>query len=152
MSEAGFELAWRPGGHVLQALARVTGADLAEPLAAIAEAEPFAVRRAGPDSWFLVGAATLGAAEIAQRSARVAGAAWLVDQSHGRRRLILTGPRSERRLARGVGLDFARFGIGASCETQYAHIGLHLTRTAAQTFDILVARSFAEALWQELSA
>ena len=149
MSE--LRLAWAPAGHILQALARDFAADLSGPLAAIADPLPFAVRRAGPEVWFVVGEAELSREDFAERARRVAESAWLIDQSHGRRRLILSGPGAEMRLARGVGLDFRRFGVGASCETQYHTLGLHLTRTAPDGFEILAPLSFAESLYEALA-
>jgi heterotetrameric sarcosine oxidase gamma subunit len=150
---AGFLLEARPAGHVLQVLPRASGADVSARLAGIAEAAPLAVRRAGPDSWLLVGEARLDGAEIARRGAAVADVGWLVDQTHGRCRLVLSGPRAAERLARGIGADLSLrgFAAGAAGDTQYGAIGVHLTRAAADRFEILVGRSFAESLWRELA-
>jgi sarcosine oxidase, subunit gamma len=151
---AGFRLDGSPAGHILQALSREFRADLAAPLAGIAEAAPFSVRRAGPESWFLVGDAELSAADVARKGEAIANFAWLVDQTHGRCRFVISGPESERRLATGIGanLSLRHFDVGAAAEMQYAAIGLHLARTASDRFEILVGRSFAESLWNDLSA
>jgi sarcosine oxidase subunit gamma len=150
----GFRLEVRPAGHILQALSRGFRADLSARLAAIAEPAPFAVRRAGPDTWFIVGEAELSAAELGRRGAELADVAWLVDQTHGRCRLIASGPDSARRLAGGIGADLSprSFSVGAATESQYGGIGLHLARTAPDCFEILVGRSFAASLWGELAS
>jgi sarcosine oxidase, subunit gamma len=150
---AGFRLEATSAGHVLQVLARDPSADLSARLAAIAEAAPLAVRRAGPETWFIVGEAALGAAEIARRGAEIGDAAWLVDQTHGHCRIVLSGPRSAEHLARGVGADLSlrSVAVGATAQTQYRAVGLHLARAAAERFEILVGRSFAGSLWRELA-
>ena len=111
MSDPGFRLSWLPVGHILQALAHDFAADLAAPLAEIAESRPFAIRRAGPDGWFLIGEAELSPADFHAKAERIAPVAGLIDQSHGRRRLLIEGPRAERRLAHGIGLDLARLRL-----------------------------------------
>jgi len=152
MPDPGFRLSWLPVGHILQALAHDFAADLAAPLAEIAEGRPFAIRRAGPDGWFLVGEAELSPADFDAKAERIAPVAGLIDQSHGRRRLLIEGPRAERRLAHGIGLDLARLPVGAACETQYDSLALHLTRVAPDSFEILIARSFAQSLWEHLES
>jgi sarcosine oxidase subunit gamma len=140
-------IASRPAGHILQVLARPFDAERAAHLG------EFALRPAGPGSGYLVGETPLTPRDIAQLEARLGPQARLVDQTHGRVRLELSGPGAVRLLATGTAVDlsFQRFPVGAACETLFGHIGVHLTRTGADCFELLVGRSFAENLWQELT-
>jgi sarcosine oxidase, subunit gamma len=149
-----FVLEARGAGHVLQVMAFDHRADLAADLAAMAEPEGFSVRGAGAGNWYIVGVAERSGADVARIAARLGEVAAVVDQTHGRLRFVLSGKRAAALLMRGVGVDLAlkAFGVGASAATQYGDIGVHLTRTAADRFEILVARSFAESLWDELAA
>ncbi len=80
-------------------------------------------------------------------------AAAVVDQSHGRTLIRLGGPKARELLAFGTGIDLAPevFGPGACAATMLGHVAvtLHL-RSTAPTFDLIVARAFAESLWDWL--
>lgn len=134
----GVTLAVRAEGHVLQLLARA-GA----PAPAIAGLRP-----AGPGQWFLVGDGPLAPEALAADLPDVA----VCDQSHGRVRIAVQGPDAQELLARGTGLDLAGFEHGRSAATLLGPIGVHLTRTGEEAFELLVLRSFAEALMHDLQA
>lgn len=148
----GWRLSAAPDGHVLQVLAAPGAADLPARLAALADGDPWAVRPAGPDQFYVVGAAPLPAAEVARRCAVLGDAGTLIDQSHGRVRMVLSGPGARAKLATGTALDLAdrAFSVGASAETQFIHVGMHITRTAPETYELLVFRSFSRCLWDEI--
>ncbi len=80
----------------------------------------------------------------------VGDTAALLDLSHGRSLIRLGGPEARALLACGTAVDLApeRFAPGACAATQLGPIAvtLHL-RSAAPAFDLLVARGFAESLW-----
>ena len=40
--------------------------------------------------------------------------------------------------------------MGASASTLVGPLGVHLTRTARRRYELMVLRSFAEALWHDL--
>jgi sarcosine oxidase, subunit gamma len=147
-------IAYCASGHVLQVVAKPFAGDLSMRLAAIADGSPCALRQAGPGIWYIVGDSPLSPDGVAEKEAHLGRDAMLIDQSHGRVRLELSGPGSARLLSTGTAVDLgsSRFERGSACETLFGHIGIHLTRTAAESFEILVGRSFAMSLWHELTS
>lgn len=109
------------------------------------------LRAAGPGQWFLVGDAPLGPKGPAALAARFPGMA-LSDQSHGRVRIVVEGDKAAAMLAKGTAVDLDGLGIGASATTLVGPLGVHLTRTGATAFELMVLRSFAAALWHDLEA
>ncbi|WP_119166240.1 sarcosine oxidase subunit gamma [Algihabitans albus] len=80
-----------------------------------------------------------------------------VDNSHGRALIRLAGLKARDLLAFGTALDLApeRFPVGAGAATLLGHIAvtLLLRDDAPETgpvFEIVVARGFAESLWEWL--
>lgn len=139
-------------GHVLHALA-AAGAEVPPGhLAALSDGAPHAVRRLAPGQWLIVGDAPLDPAEMRARLGAASGLA-LSDQSHGRVRIALTGPRARFLLAKGSAVDFsaAAFPLGHGTPTLFNHVGIHVTRTDEDRFELLVLRSFAQSLWEELA-
>lgn len=142
MSEMSFPgAALRPGGVSLRALPEgglwlllgraggpapdLPGADL---------------RPLGPGQWFLL-ADTLpgGLGDFA-----------VSEQGHGRLRFRVEGPDAAAMLAKGTALDLDGLAVGASAQTLVGPIGAHVTRTGAESFELLVLRSYAESLWHDL--
>jgi sarcosine oxidase, subunit gamma len=146
-------IASRPAGHILQILASLSAADIASRLSGLAVGDARALRTAGPETWYVVGAAPLTPQDIAQLEMRLGPRAWVIDQTHGRARLEISGSSASSLLATGAAVDLAigRFPIGAACETLFGHIGVHLTRTGPNNFELLVGRSFAVSLWDALT-
>ncbi|KQT64007.1 MULTISPECIES: sarcosine oxidase subunit gamma family protein [unclassified Aureimonas] len=145
-------LAALPEGHVLQALAEPAADDVSTRLAGIGDGGPFAVRPLSPGQWFVVGDAPLSPAALTERASGIADVAALSDQSSGRVRIALRGPAAEAVLSRGTAVDVSRmaFPIGRSAQTLFGHIGIHLTRVGEDAFELMVLRSFATSLWEEL--
>ena len=137
-----FRISALPVGHIWQAVS--FGAPLESRLAA------FAPRAAGPLTWLIVGDDRRSFA-AAERALAPEGA--LIDLSHSRVRYEIAGPGARAKLATGTAVDLApsAFAEGAACLTMFNAIAVHLTRTGADCFEILVGRSFAEALWRELT-
>lgn len=108
------------------------------------------VVEAGFEQWLVARDAPALPATFAAFSQALAGRAYVTDQSHGRIRMALSGPRSLDVLAKGCGIDFASFGVGAGAMTLYGHVGCHLFRAGEEVFHLTVLRSFALALWDEL--
>ena len=144
---SGFRLRRLPAGRIWVAVS--FGPPLAERLAALAST-PFALRDAGPRAWLIVDDDPRPFDE-AEHTLAPEGA--LVDLSHGRARFEISGPGARAKLATGTAVDLApsAFPEGAGCETMFNHVGIHLTRLAGDRFELLVARSFAESLWRELT-
>ncbi len=151
--ETSLRLAALPEGRLIHALATEKGVEIAGRLAAIAGDAPFAVRAYAPGQWFLVGDTPLAPGELARLAEQVAGQAALSDQSHGRVRLSIEGPAARHLLAKGTGVDLgeAAFPVGRSAPTLYRHVGIHLTRTAPERYELIVLRSFAVDLWEQLA-
>ena len=144
-----------PQGRLIQALAPAhgTNADLADRLTALVHGDPRAVRAYAPGQWFLVGESPLAPGEITRLAQQIGGDASLSDQSHGRVRVSLEGPAARRVLAKGTAVDLGdtAFPIGRSAQTLFGHIGIHITRVAPERFELIVLRSFAVSLWDELT-
>jgi len=139
-----------PDGTVVQILCAAGSGDLTERLAEIAGADGFAVRAAGPGQWFIVGDKPIAFAEMQSLSIRLAPQAYVVDQSHGRVRIAAGGSAVTRMLAKGTAVDLETMVIGQSATTLIGHISVHMTRIAADRFELMVLRGFAESLQSEL--
>jgi methylglutamate dehydrogenase subunit D len=107
----------------------------------------------GPDQWL----ATQHPAPKDGMEARLAplvGLASLVDQSHGRTLLALTGPRVRDALAKGVPIDLhpQAFRPGNAASTLIAHIPVHLWQVDDRpSYEFAIARSLAQSFWQWLT-
>ena len=114
--------------------------------------QPFAVRAVSPGQTFIVGNETLSHAAAQALARKIAARADVIDQSHGRVRMVLQGHRAERALAKGTAVDLAirAFPVGQSAMTLLGHIGAHITRIGDDCFEIIVLRGFAESLWGDL--
>ena len=69
---------------------------------------------------------------------------------HGRVIIRLVGPRARAVLAKGTPVDLHpdAFPVGKSALTQMAHVGVHLTRVGADSYDVSVFRGFSESFWE----
>lgn len=136
------------------AIATVMAADGGDAFvaAALAAAGDLSVRFVGPGEWLVLSLADTP--EVLQRnlSLLLAEAAHIVDQSDGRVLLRLSGPNVRRILAKGVGIDLhpAISEIGTSSNVLCGHISVNLARTAENEFELIVMRSFAESLFEDL--
>ncbi|MCF1481316.1 hypothetical protein B7W85_20655 [Allorhizobium ampelinum] len=108
----------------------------------------FDLRNAGLGQWFAVGPASAD-----QAVAAFGQAAFLVDQSHGRTLIRISGALVRNVLAKGTALDLHpdQFAIGSATTTLIGHISVNLCRTGEDQFELLVLRGFAESLWDELA-
>ena len=143
----------RPAGHILQILAPPFDAGVASRVRELTDGGAHALRSAGPGFWWLVGDASLNAQDIADLETRLGPQVRIVDQTHGRVRLEITGPGAVRLLATGTAVDVSleKFPIGAVCQTLFGPIGIHLTGTGADRFEALVGRSYAVSFWEHLT-
>ena len=91
-------------------------------------------------------------AELAQRLAAPAGLS-LCDLSDARVRFSLSGPEAGEIIATQSGADThsATFKIGASAPTLFGHVPVQLTRTGADSFEIMAFSTYAQDLAQSLS-
>ncbi|MGV3549857.1 sarcosine oxidase subunit gamma [Rhizobium sp.] len=102
------------------------------------------IRRAGPGEWLVV------SGDAAQ--APVIDGAMVVDQSHGRALFRLVGPQSLAILMRGVAVDLAGGALpeGAAANMAFGHLSINLARTGAESWELIVGRSFAESLYHDI--
>lgn len=110
------------------------------------------VRAIGPGVWQIVGH-EFGVPPVATLRAALAGVATVVDLSHARTALQLSGPAAARILAKHCGLDLdpIRFPTGTATNTRFGHIGMTLARIDdAPTFELLVFRGYAEFVFDSL--
>ncbi|PBB28975.1 sarcosine oxidase subunit gamma family protein [Mesorhizobium sp. WSM3882] len=142
-----------PQGHVLQVLGVPVEGDLSSFIHPILPSGMSSVRNVAPGQWFIVGDDTLSAAAVDEFSQRLSPYANVIDQSHGRVRIAITGGNAAAVLAKGTGADLGvlAFPVGCSTATLIGHIAAHLTRLGEDEFEIAVLRSFAEGMWDDLT-
>jgi len=152
LSSTAIHLRALPEGHVLHILGRQYASELEERLSAFAQDARHAVRYASPGQWFVVGDKSLSDEEIKALAADLAADGSVVDQSHGRIRILIEGAAVEAVLAKGTAVDLAlsAFPVGHSAATLIGHIGAHITRLRPTSFEIMVLRGFGESLWDNL--
>lgn len=139
-----------PEGCVVHILGKPDGEDLTGVLVDLTGSAGQSVRAAGPGQWFVVGDQPMTFAELQVLLARLAPHAYGVDQSHGRVRIGIRGPAVAQVLAKGTAVDTETLAVGQSAMTLVGHISVHLTRTEADAFELMVLRGFAESLWDDL--
>ena len=108
----------------------------------------------GPDRW-LAHRASEPPGGMEALLAPLAAQAAVVDQSHARTLLRISGPRVRDALAKGVALDLdpRAFRPGDAAMTGVAHIAVQLWQTdEAPTYVLSVARSLARSFWSWLEA
>lgn len=138
-------------GTVLHLLSRPGNDNTAQFIDEIS-AKGLLLRVVSRGQWFAVGTQALTHADLKELSCRLEPKVRIVDQSHGRVRILLGGSRARQVLAKGSAVDFAdrSFQIGHSATTLIGHITAHVTRTERHIFELIVLRTFAENLWDEL--
>ena len=105
---------------------------------------------AGPDQYFVVAEGRGEGALYRELKAKLSGLASVSDQSHGRVIIRIQGPRARAVLAKGTPVDLHpdEFPVAKSALTQMAHVGVHLTRSGEDAYDLSVFRGFAESFWE----
>lgn len=138
-----------PEGLLLLVLGRIGRKELVA-AAARAGFDQALISEAGFEQWLVASDVAAAPAQIAALGSALSGRGHVSDQSHGRVRIALSGPRSLAVLAKGCGIDFAVFPPGAGAMMLYGPIGCHIHRVDGETFRLTVLRSFAAGLWDEL--
>lgn len=117
---------------------------------ALKSVEDVQLRNCAPGEWLVVSTSS-GAAVLESRLGEIAGAS-AVDQSDGRVLLRISGPNVRKILAKCVAVDLHsdEFSIGASVNMLCCHVAANLARTGAETFEIIVPRSFAGSVFEEM--
>jgi sarcosine oxidase subunit gamma len=137
-----------------QAIATVVAIDDEEAAVAagLAAVNELSVRFVGPGEWLVVSQSETPDGLQRSLSLLLAEAAYIFDQSDGRVVLRLSGPNVRRILAKGVAIDLhpSAFAIGTSSNVLCGHVGVTLARTGENEFELIVMRSFAESLFDDL--
>lgn len=112
----------------------------------------FVARFSGPGEWLVLSEVHAPETLVAELSVRLGNFAHIVDQSHGRVVLTLSGPDVARILANGIAVDLHAdaFPVGRAANALCQHLPVNLARTGETSFDLVVMRSFAEALVGDL--
>lgn len=119
---------------------------------ALTNLEDVHVRFCGPGEWLVV-SESVAADTIARQLSDLGSArASFVDQSDGRVVLRIHGPKVRGILAKCTALDMHPdlFEIGQSTNCQICHVAANLARTGQDAFEIIVMRSFAGFLFDEM--
>ncbi len=108
----------------------------------------------GPERWLVV-EPERGDRDLATllRAALAATSAAVTDLGHGRTTLRLVGPRCRDLLAKGSAIDFhpRAFAAGACAQGLLGHVGaLFHAIDDRPTFDLHIARSYAQTVWEWL--
>lgn len=84
---------------------------------------------------------------------KVGDAGTVVDLSHGRTVLRISGNQAAWVLPKLFAIDFsdAAFAVATGLATQHHEISAQIYRLDATTFDIIIFRSFAHAFWHTLT-
>lgn len=148
-SEAGVKIKALPEGRVLHVLAAVDSAGVEAQLKSAGMGD---VRSCSSGQWFAVDDRAASDSDLGTLNALVADAAMVCDQSHGRVRIGMQGPRATDVLSKGTAVDLhdTAFPVGHSAMTLIGHIGVNLARIGHDAFELIVLRGFAESLWSEL--
>ncbi|CDZ50716.1 sarcosine oxidase subunit gamma [Neorhizobium galegae] len=118
---------------------------------ALWNAPDVAPRFCGPSEWLAV-SRTVGAETVAGMLSDIAGAS-VVDQSDGQVLMEISGPSVRKILGRCVAVDLHPevFEEGRSATMLCCHVAANVARTGADTFEIVVPRSFAGSVFGELT-
>ena len=120
----------------------------------VAQKDGVTVLWVGPDRWLVVEPERPGRELDALLNEALTGTPGvLIDLSHGRTVVRISGRSSRDLLAKGCGIDFHpwTFPVGSCAQSFLGHVGALLHAVdAAPSFDLYVARSFALTVWEWL--
>ncbi|TIN74510.1 sarcosine oxidase subunit gamma family protein [Mesorhizobium sp.] len=142
-----------PEGLILQALTASGSGNVSGIIVKALERDALAVRNMSPGQYFIVGDELVSPAYLVDILHKLKPYADVVDQSHGRVRIAISGAKVALVLAKGTAMDLVlnAFPVGHATTTLIGHIAVGITRTAELEFELMVLRGFAESLWDELA-
>ena len=116
---------------------------------AASKPQDITVFKIAANRWFLAGPATLGDT-ISTKLKPSDGS--LIDLTHGRTALRISGPKAGWVLSKLYAIDFspAALPAGTGLSTAHHSIFTQIYRRDAQTFDLFIFRSFARSFWHTL--
>ncbi|MBO3761988.1 sarcosine oxidase subunit gamma family protein [Ciceribacter sp. L1K22] len=135
---------------VLSVLAR-SGRE-GDALSVLGRIETGSARFAGPGEWLLVSEDASASSIARELTAAGDDVLHFTDQSDGRVVLRLAGPSVRKILAKCLAVDVHpdEFVVGASTPTQCCHVVANLARTGENTFELILPRSFAGHVFEEI--
>ncbi len=118
-------------------------------VATLSKSDGITAFKIASNRWFLAGPATL---HDAIKSKLKSADGSLVDLTHGRTSLLITGPKAEWVLSKLYAIDFSRaaFPPNTGLATTHHNFFTQIYRPYEQTFDLFIFRSFARAFWHTL--
>jgi sarcosine oxidase subunit gamma len=117
--------------------------------ALIAE-EDASVRACGPGEWLVV-AEPGGGHDLLDKLGQLDGVS-LCDHSDGKVRMVLSGPSVRKILAKCLAVDLhpAAFPVGRATNLLCCHVACNLARTGDDVFELMVPRSLAGSVFEEM--
>ncbi|BAV52803.1 PUTATIVE SARCOSINE OXIDASE GAMMA SUBUNIT PROTEIN (plasmid) [Mesorhizobium loti] len=150
-SSDAFAMKAMPEGTLIHILGKPGAEDLTATLQGLFGNEANRIRHFGPGQWLVVRDEPTSPVDLQAAFEKLATShAFAVDQTHGRIRIEISGQEVTSVLARGTAVDFEGMAIGQSAMTMMGHISVHMTRCAADRFELVVLRGFGQSLWDEL--
>ena len=143
--------AWRgEEGQVIAAIKQVAGLALPDGAGGGIAAETKAAFGFAPGKFLVVDQDEGLASEFAEAIAAEIGT--VIDLSHGRTAIRISGRKAEWVLSKFFAIDFAlpAFPVGSGISTVHHDIFAQIQRSGADQFDIFVFRSFARSFWNSL--
>ena len=121
-------------------------------LTALASQHGLSPRSAGAGRWFVVATGQDPARLVALLQEGLGSPVSVLDQSDGQVAIGIGGGNVRAALAKGIAVDLHpdSFKPGDTAATLLGHVPVHLARTGADDFEILVPRSYAASLWESL--
>jgi len=150
ISSAEVTLSAPPEGAIVHVLTAPGEPDMTSFLRSLGKGD---VRTVSPGQWLIVSDEPITRDDLKSLSQTLGPRATCVDQSSGRVRIRIDGRKAERVLSKGTAIDLsaASFSVGPSATTLIGHIAAHITRLNGNCFELLVLRSFADSLWDDLT-
>jgi sarcosine oxidase subunit gamma len=107
----------------------------------------------GAEQYFAIAEGRSEGVFYLELKARLMGLASVSDQSHGRVVITVAGAKAPALLAKGSPVDFhpREFPVGAAAVTQMAHIGVHVSRTEEDRYELSLFSGFSEYFWEWLT-
>lgn len=144
-----FSMKALPEGTLIHILGK-PGTDLGATLRDAFGDDANRVRSFGPGQWLVVKDEPTDRADLQAAFEKVGVQAFAVDQTHGRIRIEVSGTSVALVLAKGTAVDVEGLGIGQSAMTMVGYISVHITRCAADRYELTVLRGFGQSLWDEI--
>jgi heterotetrameric sarcosine oxidase gamma subunit len=145
-------IARKDQGSALSAALQTHYGIAAPPPGRTARGHGLSVQWCGDEQYYAISESRSEGALYRELKACLDGLASVSDQSHGRVILGVSGPKARTLLSKGSPVDFhpREFPLGAAAATQMAHIGVHVSRTGEDAFELSLFRGFSEHFWEWL--